>query len=168
MTQLILSSLAVGVLATVPMLAVTYLPVLWRGLPCDVLGMLGSAFTGREDGRARYLGAGLFLAGGVAFSALYGLLVTALMSAGDQLPSAPLALGLPTDVDLAYLVAGMGLGVVHGALVVLLATILVTEHHPLARYRGGWSFVAPLLAGHVAFGATAGMFHHQFLQLLGA
>jgi len=166
MTTLILSSVAAGVLGTAPMLAVTYLPALWRGSPCDVTGMLGSALTGTENARSRYLGTGLFLAGGVAFAFLYGLVVATFMRAGSQFPSLPLPVDLAATLDLAYLLVGLAMGVVHGGFVVLLATILITEHHPLERYRGGWSFVAPLLAGHLAFGATVAVFQHQFLQLL--
>lgn len=167
MTTLIFASVAAGVIATAAMLAVTYLPVLWRGVPCDVLGMLGSALSGREDARSRYLGTVLFTVGGVLFAFLYGLLIDTLMRAGEAMPSLLVAPALPTSIDLAYPLVGLAMGVAHGGVIVLFMTILVTEHHPLARFRDGFSFVLPLLAGHLAFGATAGFFSHQILQLLG-
>ncbi len=167
MIDLILASVASGVIATAAMLAVTYLPLAWRGAPCDVLGMLGSSLTGREDARSRYLGTVLFTLGGVAFAFLYGLLIDTLMGAGAAMPSLLLATALPTSIDLAYPLVGVAMGVAHGGVIALLMTILVTEHHPIARFREGFSFVVPLVAGHLAFGATAGFFLHQLLQLLG-
>lgn len=169
MTILVLSSVATGVIATAAMLATVYLPLTWRGRPCDVVGMLGSALTGgREGARANYLGGVAFVAGGVAFAFLYGLLVAALLRFDGEMPSLALGLDLPTAIDLAYPLAGLALGFAHGVVVTLLMTIVVTEHHPLRRFRGGMSFVAPLMLGHLAFGAVAGFFQHQFLQLLGA
>lgn len=79
-----------------------------------------------------------------------------------------LELGLPPAIDLVDPLAGLGLGFAHGAVVTLLMTIVVAEHHPLHRFRGGMSFVVPLMLVHLAFGAVAGFFQHQFLQLLGA
>jgi hypothetical protein len=81
------------------------------------------------------------------------------------MPSLPLALGTPTRIDLAYPLAGIAMGFAHGIVVTLLMTIVVTEHHPLERHRGGMSFVVPLMAGHLAFGATAAFFVHQLLLL---
>lgn len=168
MTILVLSSVATGVIATAAMLAAVYLPMVWRARPADVIGMLGSALAGgREGERATYLGSVAFLLGGVAFAFLYGLLATVLMRAGDAMPSLPVPLGLPTAIDLAYPLAGLALGFAHGVVVTLLMTIVVTEHHPLHRFRGGMSFVVPLMLGHLVFGAVAGFFQHQFLQLLG-
>jgi hypothetical protein len=161
MTILVLSSVATGVIATAAMLATVYLPLTWRGHPCDVVGMLGSALAGgREGARANYLG-------GVAFAFLYGLLVAALLRFGGETPSLALGLDLPTTIDLVYPLAGAALGFAHGVVITLLMTIVVTEHHPLHRFRGGMSFVVPLMLGHLAFGAVAGFFQHQFLQLLG-
>lgn len=169
MTNLVLSSVATGVIATAAMLATVYLPLAWRGHPADVVGMLGSALAGgREGARSSYLGGLAFLAGGVAFAVLYGLLVAALLRFGGETPSLSLGLDLPTTIDLVYPLAGAALGFAHGVVITLLMTIVVTEHHPLHRFRGGMSFVVPLMLGHLAFGAVAGFFQHQFLQLLGA
>jgi len=167
MIDLILASIASGVIATVAMLAVVYLPLAWRGTPCDVVGMLGSSLTGRENARTNYLGAVLFTLGGVLFAFLYGSLIVTLMGAQASMPSLPLGTALPTSIDLAYPLVGVAMGVAHGGVIALLMTILVTEHHPIARFRDGFSFVVPLMAGHLAFGATAGFFLHQLLQLLG-
>jgi hypothetical protein len=55
-------------------------------------------------------------------------------------------------------------GFIHGMIVMLLVSIVIMEHHPIARYheRGPMTGVAQLLA-HVVYGATAG-FLFQALQ----
>lgn len=165
MIEIVLASVAAGVIATAVMVAVAYLPLAWNGTPCDVIGLVGSFLTGDERARGRYLGGVTFVLGGIAFTLLYALLVAQLMAAGEAMPSLRLGLGTPTRIDLAYPLAGIAMGFAHGIVVTLLMTIVVTEHHPLERHRGGMSFVVPLMAGHLAFGATAAFFVHQLLLL---
>jgi hypothetical protein len=166
MIEIVLASIAAGMIATVAMVAVTYLPLAWGGVPCDVIGMLGSFLVGDEGRRGRYLGGVAFTAGGVLFAVLYGMLIAQFMAAGAVVPRLTLDVALPTRIDLFYPLTGVAMGFVHGGVVTLLMTIVVTEHHPLDRHRGGVDFVVPLMAGHLAFGATAGFFLHQLLQLL--
>lgn len=167
MVVLILSTFASGVIATAVMLAVAYLPLAWGGRPYDLVRALGSSLTGRDDGRATYLGATAFTLGGILFALLYGMLVRALLASGDAVPSFARITGLPAEIELFYPFLGAILGFAHGGVVILLLTIVVAEHHPLARFRDGFGFVVPVLLGHVAFGATVTFFQHQLLQLLG-
>ncbi|MDZ7799364.1 MAG: hypothetical protein U5K81_01050 [Trueperaceae bacterium] len=166
MIEVVLSSFAAGLIATVVMLLVLYLPRLWRGRPYDVAGVLGSALTGREDARSTFLGALTFGAGGIVFAVAYGLVVRTLMVNAAAAPAWTVGTPLPVTLDAVFPLAGLVLGFAHGAVVALLMTIVVTEHHPLPKYRDSLALVPWLLVGHLVFGATAGFFHHQFLQLL--
>ena len=167
---LIFSSIAAGLLATAAMIVAIYLPRTWGGPTYDVLGALGSYRSGRLDARSLVRGALGFALVGVAFAVLYGLIVLALLGAGDAVPSLVVlgGAGLPADVNLFYALIGIVFGLGHGVIVSLLLTILVVEHHPLPRFRSRVPLVFTALLSHLVFGAVVTFFHSQFLQLLGA
>lgn len=166
MVYVLMSSFAAGLIASVVMLAVLYLPRAWNGPHYDVARALGSALTGREDARASFLGTVLVALGGIVFAFLYGLVIRTLMTNAASVPSLALDAPLPVVLDAVYPIAGVVLGFAHGGIVALLLTIVVTEHHPLPHYRDSFALVPWVLLGHLVFGATVAFFHHQFLQLL--
>lgn len=163
---LLLSSLAAGIIATVVMVAFLYLPRLWNGEYYDVLGALGSAFTGYLDGRAYFIGTIAYFSGGVLFAIFYGLVVEALLTSSFPIPDLTLFPGLPVTINLFYPILGLVLGLGHGVLIALLVTIVVIEHHPLQRFRTRYILIISQLISHIVFGVTVMFFHHQFLQLL--
>ncbi len=167
---LLLSSLAAGLIATTIMVFFLYLPQLWRGAHFDVLNALGSAITRKVDGRSLLIGALIYFGGGLIFSVLYGLLALVLIGAGlndaSNVPELSVLAALPVNVDLIYPLLGLMLGLAHGGIVALLVTIVVIEHHPLERFRGGIVVALSQIISHLVFGATVMFFHSQFLQLL--
>lgn len=154
------SSLVAGIVATSLMLPLFHLPRLAARPAFDVIGALGSAATGRDDGTARPVGALLFYLGGVAFAVLYGLLAATLLTAEAPQGGADL---LPVGSPEALPVLGLVLGLAHGGIVALLLTIVVVEHHPFARYRQGFGLVVPALLAHPLFGVAVMLVHGAVL-----
>ena len=163
---LLLSTLASGIIATSIMLFFLYQPQLWGGSYYDVRAALGSAFTGRDDDRSRFLGILIYYLGGLVFAFFYGWIVLAFMTGDFLLPDLRLYRGLPVEINLFYPLLGVMLGFIHGLLVGFLLTIVIVEHHPITAYRTRVVLIPANLLGHIAFGATVTFFHHQFLQLL--
>ena len=162
---LLLSSVAAGFIATSVMVFFLYLPLAWGGNFYDVLGALGSAVTGKLDGRARFLGTIVYFAGGILFSIFYGWAVMALMGPNTQIPELVILPSFPVQINLFYPILGLALGLGHGILVAFLVTIVVIEHHPMEQFRARFILVISQLISHVAFGVTVMFFQHQFLQL---
>lgn len=166
MLSLLLSSIAAGLIATLVMLAILYLPLLWNGPVFDVLGAIGSYLTGTLDARARFLGALVYFALGLVFALLYGWLALTFMQLGDgSLPRFSAFAGAPVRIELIYPLLGVAVGLGHGVVAALLLGVLL-EHHPLERFRSSYALVASFLLGHVVFGAVVMFFQHQLLQLL--
>ncbi|MCA9837412.1 MAG: hypothetical protein KC422_10860 [Trueperaceae bacterium] len=164
---LLLSSIAAGLIATSVMLFFLYLPLLWRGAYYDVLGAIGSYFTKEIDARSRFLGLIFYALIGVVFSLLYGLLALITLNNLDQLTLPSLTLpGIGIEMNSAFLLFGFALGLGHGIIVGLIATIVFIEHHPLEHYRKRLILVISQLISHIVFGITVMFFQSQFLQLL--
>lgn len=168
LVPLILSSVASGLIATGVMVLFLYLPHLWGGDVFDVFGAIGSAITRRLSARAVVLGSLVFVVFGIVFAVLYGWLALALLN--DMYP-VPLSAGgglLPFPVDLAYLGAGLAVGLAHGVIVALFVTIVIIEHHPLPHFHTRYILIVSQLVGHVIFGVVVMFFQTQFLQLFRA
>lgn len=165
---LFLSTFAAGLIATAVMVFFLYLPRLWNGPTYDVMGALGSAITGNESQRARFMGTTAYFLVGILFALLYGWLVMAMLDAPRNIdvPRWQVLAGAPLEIDLLFPLFGALVGLVHGIVVALLVTIVIIEHHPIAKYRARVQLVPSQVLAHVVFGATVMFFHHQFLQLL--
>lgn len=164
----LLSSFAAGLIATAVMVFALYLPRAWGGETFDVFGAIGSMVTGRLDTRAMFYGTALYFSGGIFFAIFYGWIVSLLMMTPDGIraPLIPFELGLPTKVDVFFPLLGLVLGLAHGGIVALLATILIIEHHPLEQFRTRYTLIVSQIFSHVVYGAVVMFFHHQFMQLL--
>lgn len=163
---LLLSSIAAGLIATSVMVFFLYLPLVWRGNYYDVLGAIGSAITGEINARARFIGGVIYYVGGMFFSIFYGWVVLSLMQFGNPLPQLLIFPGFPVEINLAYPLLGLALGLGHGILAAFMVVIVVIEHHPLEQFRARFILVISQLISHIAFGVTVMFFQHQFLQLL--
>lgn len=166
--ELILSSIAAGLIATSVMVFFLYLPITWNGDFYDVLGALGATITRTVDAQTRFIGGIIYFGGGLIFSLLYGWAVLALLRAEASfgIPQLIIFPSAPVEINLFYPLIGAVFGLGHGVLVALLVTIVVIEHHPLERYRARFILVISQLISHVVFGITVMFFHSQFLQLL--
>ena len=167
---LILSSIAAGLIATFVMMIFLYLPILWNGNFYDVLGAIGSLITKQVDARSRFIGGLIYIAFGIVFSVLYGLILLPILQAVNagnmEVPQLIIFSGMPVEINLFYVILGLIAGIGHGIIVSLFATIIIIEHHPLEQFRSRYILVLSQLISHIAFGATVMFFHSQFLQLL--
>lgn len=167
-SALLLSTFAAGLIATAVMVFALYLPRAWGGETFDVAGAIGSAVTGEMSDRSVFIGAALYFFGGIVFALFYGWIAMFLTTSvnGVTAPQIPLDLGTPTDLNLFFPLLGAILGLAHGGIVALFATIVVIEHHPLERFRTRYTLIVSQVFSHVVYGAVVMFFHHQFLQLL--
>lgn len=102
---------------------------------------LGSLFT-RSMETARVVGWFIHGVSGVLFAMIYTLLFMAF-----QLEAA-----------VACLAAGLGLGFLHGIVVSIMLVMVVSEHHPVDKFRNaGIQVGVAHLAGHLAYGAAVGL-----------
>jgi hypothetical protein len=164
--ELLLSSVASGLIATLVMVAVLYAPLLWNGPYFDVLGAIGSFRSGELSGRTRFLGAVIYFAFGLLFALLYGWLALTVMTfPAGTLPELRLLPGFPTEVNAVYPLLGLAVGSGHGVAAALFLTVLL-EHHPLPRFQARVPLIASQVASHLVYGLTVMFFQHQFLQLL--
>ncbi|MDZ7800845.1 MAG: hypothetical protein U5K81_08670 [Trueperaceae bacterium] len=168
-TILFLSSVITGLMATGVMVAFLYLPAAWNGMYYDTLGAIGTVWTRTLDVRARLLGAVALGLGGIAFAMFYGAFALMFMQqAGGAFvaPAYAILPGLPTTVDLFYPLLGLVGGFGHGIFMSLIGGFIVTDFHPLARFRDPFPLIASFLIGHTVFGVVVMFFQHQLLQLL--
>ena len=126
-----------GLAGTLVMTVFLLLPR-WMGWgKIDVIRAVGSLMTGRREG-AFFPGLVLHLSMGILFAYIY---------AGFLMLSR-----IPFNG-----ITGLLLGSIHGVIVMLLVSIVIMEHHPIARYhdKGIGTGLAQLLA-HMLYGATVG------------
>src|SRR5690606_32572369 len=103
-------------------------------------------FTGKVDGRSRFLGGLLLLVGGIVFALFYGW--TFLMLRGPlEPPDYTILPGLPVRVNLFFPLLGIVMGLAHGVFVSLLTAFVIAA---------------------VAYAVVVMFFRSQFLPLLGA
>jgi hypothetical protein len=114
----------------------------WLGIgKIDVIPAVGALITGKAE-NAFSIGYIVHFASGIVFAYIYwGLLVLMKM---------PI-------VWWAFAMAGC----IHGIIVMLLVSITVMEHHPVARYheRGPMTGLAQLIA-HIVYGVVVGLIMH--------
>lgn len=133
----LLATLVGGVLGTAAMTVFLLFPR-WLNIGhVDIIRAVGALITKRQDG-AFTVGLIVHLASGIVFGYLYyGFLTLS---------------RLPIDIW-----TGIVMGAIHGAIVMLLTSIVVMEHHPMSKYqlRGPMTGVMQFLA-HVLYGAIFG------------
>ncbi len=111
----------------------------WLGIGnIDVIPAVGALFPGKIE-NAYQRGYLVHFISGVAFAYIYWGLLSAL-----SLPLTVWTFGLA--------------GLIHGVIVMLLVSIVIMEHHPIARYheRGPMTGLAQLLA-HIIYGIIVGL-----------
>jgi hypothetical protein len=136
--SVILGCLMAGLVGTAVMTVFLFIPA-WMGWGrLDVVRAAGSLVTHNRE-TALMPGLAIHFSAGAFFALFYwGFLHSMHM---------PLNAG-----------TGLFLGMIHGALISLLVTIIIMEHHPLQRYhdRGPMTGVGQLL-GHLLYGLTVGL-----------
>ena len=133
-----LAPLIGGIVGTAAMSALLLLPR-WLGIgKIDVIPAVGALITGKSE-HAFSIGYIVHFGSGIIFAYIYWGLLLAM-----KMPIVWWAFGLA--------------GCIHGIVVMLLVSIAVMEHHPVARYheRGPMTGLAQLLA-HIVYGVVVGL-----------
>jgi hypothetical protein len=135
--KIILSLLAGGIAGTAVMTGFLLLPRWMDWGKIDVVRAVGSLMTGRRE-RIFRLGLSLHVAMGILFAFLYAGFLNL-----SRIPFNAMT--------------GLLLGSLHGVIIMLLVSIMVMEHHPVAGYheKGLGTGLAQLVA-HMLYGATVG------------
>ncbi|MBM3856387.1 MAG: hypothetical protein FJ390_00305 [Verrucomicrobia bacterium] len=110
----------------------------WIGLGnIDIVRAVGALATRKQEG-AFFPGLVLHVSAGIIFAYAYVFILSF-----SHIPINPLT--------------GLFLGAVHGAIIMLLVSIMILEHHPIASYhdRGPMTGFAQLLA-HMVYGLVVG------------
>jgi hypothetical protein len=133
-----LAPLIGGVVGTAAMTALLLFPR-WLGIgKIDVIPAVGALITGKEE-HAFSIGYIVHFTSGIIFAYIYwGIL-------------------LLMKMPIVWWAFGMA-GFIHGIVVMLLVSITIMEHHPIARYheRGPMTGLAQLLA-HIVYGVVVGL-----------
>lgn len=168
LTSLALSSVLTGVVGTAVMVLFLYLPLLWNGVHYDTLASIGSIWTREANDRSRLIGMLLLTAGGVAFAAFYGAFVLMFMTEAGAFRGVPYVVfpSAPTTIDLFFPFLGLVGGFGQGIFMSLVTSFVVTDFHPLERFRDPFPLLLSFLIGHTVFGVVVMFFQHQVLQLL--
>ena len=127
-----------GLLGTAAMMLLLEIPV-WLGMPrLDITRAMGSYLTGNRE-NAYVPGTAINFVIGISFGYIYYWAFRF-----TQIPLTPLH--------------GMFAGAVHGALVMVVVSIAILEHHPNPRYqqRGPLTGFAQLIA-HILYGLIVGV-----------
>ncbi|WOO39286.1 hypothetical protein [Rubellicoccus peritrichatus] len=107
----------------------------------NMVEALGSLITKKTEGAIK-MGAICHLISGVVFGIIYGLI----MSSAN-------ALALPFSMFL-----GFGLGLFHGIVVAYCLMFIVSEKHPIEKYRKATFQTGAIhLLGHILFGGVVGL-----------
>ncbi len=132
-----LAPLVGGLAGTVVMTVFLLFPRWFNLGHVDVVRAVGALITGREE-RALLPGFVVHFTSGIVFAYIYWTLLS--------LAKLPL-----------NLLTGLMAGFVHGVIVMLLVSIVIMEHHPIAKYheRGPMTGLMQLLA-HILYGAVVG------------
>ena len=135
--KIILSLLIGGIAGTAVMTGFLLLPRWMDWGKIDVVRAVGSLMTGRRE-RIFRLGLSLHVAMGILFAFLYAGFLNL-----SRIPFNAMT--------------GLLLGSLHGVIIMLLVSIMVMEHHPVAGYheKGLGTGLAQLVA-HMLYGATVG------------
>jgi hypothetical protein len=133
-----LAPLIGGIVGTAAMTALLLFPR-WLGIgKIDVIPAVGALITGKED-HAFSIGYIVHFASGIIFAYVYWAVL------------------LLMKMPIVWWAFGMA-GFIHGIVVMLLVSITIMEHHPIARYheRGPMTGLAQLLA-HIVYGVVVGL-----------
>ena len=115
---------------------------------CDVnlVQTVGSFLTRSSHTFSSFVGWFFHLIFGVFFAFLYIFVMKAIPEVATY--------------NLSYLFAGIALGFVHGIIFSFLLLVLVTEHHPVKKYRElGFKAAIFYFLGHVLYGLGIGFFY---------
>jgi hypothetical protein len=133
-----LAPLIGGIVGTAAMTGLLLFPR-WLGIgKIDVIPAVGALITGKEE-HAFSIGYIVHFTSGIIFAYIYwGIL-------------------LLMKMPIVWWAFGMA-GFIHGIVVMLLVSITIMEHHPIARYheRGPMTGLAQLLA-HIVYGVVVGL-----------
>ena len=165
-TSLVLSSVAAGLLATAVMLVFLYLPMFWRGVYYDTLGSIGAMFQTEVDARGRLAAALALGAGGVFFAFFYGAFALMFLIGPFPPPDYVIFPGLPTDINLFFLLLGLVVGFGQGIYVSMIGAFAISDFHPRESFRDLYPLTLSFLVGHTVYGVVVMFFQHQLLQLL--
>jgi len=130
-----------GLAGTLAMTLLLQIPK-WIGIGnIDIIRAVGALATRKQD-KAFFPGLIIHFGSGIIFAYVYVLLLSL-----SHIPINPLT--------------GLFLGAVHGAIIMLLVSIMILEHHPIAYYheRGPMTGFAQLLA-HMIYGLVVGTVVH--------
>jgi hypothetical protein len=133
-----LAPLIGGIVGTAAMTALLLFPR-WLGIgKIDVIPAVGALITGKEE-HAFSIGYIVHFASGIIFAYVYWAVL------------------LLMKMPIVWWAFGMA-GFIHGIIVMLLVSITIMEHHPIARYheRGPMTGLAQLLA-HIVYGVVVGL-----------
>lgn len=163
---LFLTSFVAGTVGTVAMLITLYLPALWNGMHYDTVGAIGSVITKKVDKRSRVLGAILLLIGGIVFANFYGFFVL-MFENGTLEPSYYMLLAdSKWSINLFYPFIGAVGGLGHGVFMSLITTFIITDFHPVEKYRNMIPLIISFIFGHMVYGAVVLFYQAQILQLM--
>jgi len=167
-TSLVLSSVLTGLLATAVMVGFLYAPLLWNGLYYDTLGAIGSVWTRQANDRARMFGAIALFAGGILMAVVYGAIAMMFLTETGAFRGVPYIIfpNAPTTIDLFFPFLGLVGGFGQGIFLSLIGSFIVTDFHPVEKFRDPFPLLLSFLIGHTVFGVVVMFFQHQVLQLL--
>lgn len=150
--HILISSIVSGIIGTLAMIAVLYLPALFGRKPYDTLGVLGSMITRQDNVRSRIIGVILLFLGGIAFAFFYGFFVLMFVNGDFEVPEYIIGAGTPFEMNLFYVIFGFVGGFCHGVFISLISTFVVTDLHPVERYRSVFPLIVSYMIGHSVFG----------------
>lgn len=167
-TSLLLSSVLTGLLATAVMVVFLYLPLLWNGTYYDTLAAIGSIWTREANDRSRVLGGLVLFAGGIVFAVFYGAVALMFLQETGAFQGVEYIVfpNAPTTIDLFFPLLGLVGGFGQGIFVSLITSFIITDFHPLERFRDPFPLILSFLVGHTVYGVIVMFFQHQLLQLL--
>ena len=164
---LVLTSFAAGILATAVMLVFLYLPSFWGGMYYDTLGSIAAMFQrGEVDVRGRLAAALSLMVGGVFFAFAYGAYALMFMIGPFDPPPYQIFAGLPTEINVFFLLLGFVAGFGQGIYVSMIGAFVISDFHSREDYRDLYPLTVSFLIGHTVYGIVVTFFQHQFLQLL--
>lgn len=139
-TLIILSAVG-GVVGAIVMNAFMYLVSAQSEARVNMIEALGSLITKKTEGAIR-VGSIFHIISGVVFGIIYGLIL-----------SKANALALPYSIFL-----GLGMGLFHGIVVAYCLMFIVSEKHPIEKYRNATFLTGAIhLLGHIIFGGVVGL-----------
>lgn len=139
--EFLLVSICAGLLGTAAMASVMHMITRSGATNADMIGAIGSKFTGSTE-NAFLVGAILHFLSGVCFAMLYAI-AFGIFGLEGRWP---------------LLGTGLGLGFLHGFVLSFMLVTTVAEHHPMPEYReAGIGVAVAHLLGHIVYGGVVGL-----------